>query len=174
LPQAVYESVCLSTTLKGFICEKYICPPKTTDFAILFLPTEGLFAEVVRRIGVAEFVQRECKVMIAGPTTLWAILNSLQMGFRTLAIQQRSSEVWNVLGAVKNEWGKYGDMLVKVQKKLQEASNTIDDAAKRTRAIGRKLRDVQELPAAEAKAVLMLEGRNGEGELDGEPMNAPT
>jgi DNA recombination protein RmuC len=138
------------------ICTKYINPPLTTDFAILFLPTEGLFAEVIRRIGLPDYVQRECRVVIAGPTTLWSILNSLQMGFRTLAIQKRSSEVWSVLGAVKTEFAKYGDVLSKVQKKLQEASNTVDKAAVRTRAIERKLRGVQELPAAESEGVLML------------------
>lgn len=136
----------------GDICSKYLNPPKTTDFGILFLPTEGLFAEVIRRTGLVEFIQRECRVVIAGPTTLWALLNSLQMGFRTLAIQQRSSEVWNLLSAVKTEWTKYGDVLTKVQKKIHEASDTIEQAQTRTRAIGRKLRDVQELPAAEAEA----------------------
>ena len=110
----------------GDICDKYLNPPKTTDFGILFLPTEGLFAEVVRRPGLPELLQRDYHVVVAGPTTLWSILNSLQMGFRTLAIQQRSSEVWNLLAAVKTEFGKYGEVLGKVQKKLQEASNTID------------------------------------------------
>ena len=136
------------------ICDKYVSPPKTTDFGILFLPTEGLFAEVIRRPGLAEFVQTKHRVVIAGPTTIWSILSSLQMGFRTLAIEQRSSEVWNLLAAVKTEWSKYGDMLVKVQKKLHEASNTVDDAAKRSRAIGRKLRDVQEMPAGDAAPLL--------------------
>jgi DNA recombination protein RmuC len=136
----------------GDICSKYLNPPKTTDFGILFLPTEGLFAEVIRRTGLVEFVQRECRVVIAGPTTLWALLNSLQMGFRTLAIQKRSSEVWNLLSAVKTEWTKYGDVLDKVQKKIHEASDTIEQAQTRTRVIGRKLKDVQELPAAEAKS----------------------
>jgi DNA recombination protein RmuC len=136
----------------GEICGKYLNPPKTTDFGILFLPTEGLFAEVIRRTGLVEFVQRECRVVIAGPTTLWALLNSLQMGFRTLAIQKRSGEVWNLLSAVKTEWTKYGDVLTKVQKKIHEASDTIEQAQTRTRAIGRKLKDVQELPAAEAEA----------------------
>ncbi len=139
------------------IRNKYLNPPRTTDFAILFLPDEGLFAEVLRRTGLADFLQREQRVVIAGPTTLWSILNSLQMGFRTLAIQKRSSEVWNLLAAVKTEWTKYGDVLAKVQKKLNEASNTIDDAQKRTRAIGRKLKTVQELPASDAQAVLMME-----------------
>jgi DNA recombination protein RmuC len=142
----------------GDICNKYLNPPVTTDFAILYLPTEGLFSEVARRDGLMQFVQRECRVVIAGPTTLWAILSSLQMGFKTLAIQQHSSEVWNLLAAVKTEWGKYGEVLEKVQKKLQEASNTVDEAARRTRAIGRKLRSVEELPAGEANTVLMLNG----------------
>ncbi len=146
------------------ICDKYLNPPVTTDFAILFLPTEGLFAEVIRRTGLTEFIQRECRVIIAGPTTLWSILNSLQMGFRTLAIQKRSSEVWKLLAAVKTEWSKYGEVLSRVQKKLQEASNTIDAAAQRTRVIGRKLRDVQELPAGEAQSVLLLP----EGTVDGD------
>jgi len=148
----------------GDISDKYLNPPKTTDFGILFLPTEGLFAEVVRRPGLPELIQREYKVVIAGPTTLWSILNSLQMGLRTLAIQQRSSEVWNLLAAVKTEFGKYGDVLTKVQKKLQEATNTIDTAAVRTRAIERKLRGVQELPAQDAQGVLMLEQVDGDGE----------
>jgi DNA recombination protein RmuC len=155
------------------ICKKYLNPPKTTDFGILFLPTEGLFAEVIRRPGFQETLQRDCKVVIAGPTTLWSILNSLQMGFRTLAIQKRSSEVWTLLGAVKTEFGKYGEVLDKVQKKLHEASNTIDTAATRTRAIERKLRGVQELPAPDADGVLMLETAalddgEAEPESDGE------
>jgi len=136
------------------ICEKYINPPKTTDFAVLFLPTEGLFAEVVRRTSLIEYVQRECKVVIAGPTTLWSLLNSLQMGFRTLAIQKRSSEVWSLLAAVKTEWTKYGEVLNKVQKKLSEASDTLDKAQNRNRAIGKKLKDVQELPDRQADALL--------------------
>lgn len=139
------------------ISNKYINPPKTTDFAILYLPTEGLFAEVIRRTNLIEQVQREYRVVIAGPTTLWSILNSLQLGFRTLAIQKRSSEVWSLLAAVKTEWTKYGEVLDKVQKKIQEASNTIESAQTRTRAIGRKLKNVQELPANQAESVLMLE-----------------
>lgn len=136
------------------ICGKYLNPPKTTDFGILFLPIEGLFAEVIRRIGLTEAIQRECRVVIAGPTTLWSILSSLQMGFRTLAIQKRSSEVWNLLAAVKTEWTKYGDVLDAVQKKLHQASDTIEKAKVRSRAVGRKLKDVQELPAGEATALL--------------------
>ena len=147
------------------ISDKYLEPPKTTEFAILYLPTEGLFAEVVRRIGLTEFVQRQCKVLIAGPTTLWSILNSFQLGFRTLAIQKRSSEVWAVLGAVKTEFDKYGDTLTKVQKKLNEASDTIDkEVATRTRAIQRRLRNVQELPAPNTKQMLPL----GDGHLNGD------
>lgn len=122
---------------------------------------------MIRRTGLVEFVQRECRVVIAGPTTLWALLNSLQMGFRTLAIEKRSSEVWNLLSAVKTEWTKYGDVLAKVQKKIHEASDTLEQAQTRTRVIGRKLKEVQELPAAEAKAVLMME--NGDGRSDDEP-----
>ncbi len=136
------------------ICDKYLNPPKTTDFGILFLPIEGLFAEVIRRSGLIEAIQRECRVVIAGPTTLWAILSSLQMGFRTLAIQKRSSEVWKLLAAVKTEWAKYGDVLEAVQKKLHQASETIEKAKVRNRAVGRKLRDVEALPAGEASALL--------------------
>jgi DNA recombination protein RmuC len=138
----------------GDICEKYLNPPKTTDFGILFLPIEGLFAEVIRRTGLTEVIQRECRVVIAGPTTLWSILSSLQMGFRTLAIQKRSSEVWNLLAAVKTEWTKYGDVLDAVQKKLHQASDTIEKAKARSRAVGRKLKDVQELPVGEATGLL--------------------
>ncbi|WP_274361809.1 DNA recombination protein RmuC [Paenibacillus thermotolerans] len=130
------------------IRDKYIDPPNTTEFAILFLPVEGLFAEVLRRPGLWETLQRDYRVVVTGPTTLSALLNSLQMGFRTLAIQKRSGEVWQVLGAVKTEFGKFGALLDKTQKKLQEASNTLDSAATRTRAIERKLRGVEELPAA--------------------------
>jgi DNA recombination protein RmuC len=144
------------------ISGKYLNPPKTTDFGILFLPTEGLFAEVIRRTGLAEYAQRECRVVIAGPTTLWALLNSLQMGFRTLAIQKRSGEVWNMLSAVKTEWMKYGDVLAKVQKKIHEASDTLEQAQTRTRAIGRKLKDVEELPSTEAKPSPMAENDGGQ------------
>ena len=121
---------------------------------MLFLPTEGLYAEALRRPGLIEFLQREYRVNVAGPTTLGALLNSLQMGFRTLAIQKRSSEVWLVLGAVKTEFGKFGEVIDRVQKKLTEASNAMEGAATRTRAIERKLRDVQELPSAEARVLL--------------------
>ena len=135
------------------IHDKYLCPPRTTDFGILYLPTEGLFAEVVRRTGLVEKLQREHKVTVAGPTTLTAMLNALQMGFRTLAIQKRSAEVWQVLGAVKAEFGKLGGYVEKVEKKLQEASNALQEIGKRGRAIERKLRDVQVLPAAEQRVL---------------------
>jgi len=131
------------------INEKYIDPPNTTDVALLFLPVEGLFAEILRRPGLFEKLQNENKVIITGPTTLTAILNSLQMGFRTLAIEKRTSEVWSLLGAVKTEFGKFGDILEKTQDKLRQASDSIDSAKVRTRAIERKLKDVQELPANE-------------------------
>jgi DNA recombination protein RmuC len=136
------------------ICDKYIDPPHTTDFAIMFLPTEGLYAEVIRRPGLTEDIQRSYRIIVTGPTTLAALLNSLQMGFRTLAIEKRSGEVWSLLGAVKSEFGKFGDILDKTQKKLQEASNTIESAATRTRQIERKLRDVQELPSGDAVKLL--------------------
>jgi DNA recombination protein RmuC len=153
-------------TCAAEIKTKYINPPTTTDFAILFLPTEGLFAEVLRRPGLAELLSRDCKVMIAGPTTLLAILNSLRMGFQTLAIEKRSSEVWQLLSAVKFEWAKYGDILEKVRDKLTQAHNTIEDAVTRTRVIGRKLKDVDALPAAEADELLMLDAAPPENALD--------
>ena len=132
---------------------KYIDPPHTTDFGIMFLPFEGLYAEVLR-LGLFEAIQREYKIVISGPTTLAAFLNSLQMGFRTLAIEKRSSEVWEILGAVKTEFGKFGTILEKTQKKLRETSNVIEQAGVRTRAIERKLRDVQELPLKETELLL--------------------
>jgi DNA recombination protein RmuC len=131
------------------IYDKYIDPPNTTDVALLFLPVEGLFAEILRRPGLFEKLQNDYKVIITGPTTLTAILNSLQMGFKTLAIEKRSSEVWTLLGAVKNEFSKFGDILEKTQEKLRQASDTIDSAKVRSRAIERRLRDVQELPTSE-------------------------
>jgi DNA recombination protein RmuC len=129
------------------ICAKYINPPKTTDFALMFLPTEGLYAEAIRRVGLVEQVQRDCRVVFAGPTTLAALLNSLQMGFRTLAIQKRSSEVWNLLAGVKTEFAKFGDSLSKVKDKLDQAASDMDKVAVRSRAITKKLRDVEELPS---------------------------
>ncbi|HEA66395.1 MAG TPA: DNA recombination protein RmuC [Desulfobacterales bacterium] len=128
------------------IKEKYIDPPYTTDFGIMFLPIEGLYAEVLRRPGLCDTLQREYRVVVTGPTTLAALLNSLQMGFRTLAVERRSSEVWELLGVVKTQFGQFGDALSKTKKKLREASNSIDSAEVRTRAIERKLRDVQEIP----------------------------
>ncbi|WP_309121637.1 DNA recombination protein RmuC [Paenibacillus sp.] len=145
---------------------KYVDPPATTEFAVMFLPLEGLYAEVLRRPGLWETLQREHRVVVTGPTTLSALLNSLQMGFRTLAVQKRTSEVWQVLGAVKTEFGKFGDLLDKTQKKLQEASNTLDGAAVRTRAIERRLRGVEELnaPSADAPEPLPPEWGRAAGE----------
>ncbi|TCT16796.1 DNA recombination protein RmuC [Natranaerovirga pectinivora] len=142
----------LANTIKTFakdIRDKYIDPPNTTDFGIMFLPFEGLYAEVLR-LGLFETLQREYKIIITGPTTISALLNSLQMGFKTLAIEKRSSEVWQVLGAVKAEFSKFGEVLEKTQKKLNEASSVIEKAGVRTRAIERKLRDVEELPQEQA------------------------
>jgi DNA recombination protein RmuC len=129
------------------ICEKYINPPKTTDFALMFLPSEGLYAEAIRRVGLVQNVQRDCRVTFVGPTTLAALLNSLQMGFRTLAIQKRSSEVWNLLAVVKSEFGKFGDALSAVKEKIEQASRKMEDVDVRSRAITKKLRDVEELPS---------------------------
>jgi len=129
------------------ICAKYINPPKTTDFALMFLPTEGLYAEAIRRVGLVEQIQRDCRVVFAGPTTLAALLNSLQMGFRTLAIQRRSSEVWNLLAGVKTEFGKFGDALAVVKDKLDQAARKIEDVDVRSRAITKRLRNVEELPS---------------------------
>lgn len=131
------------------ICAKYLDPPYTTDFALLFLPIEGLFAEVLRRPGLYDKLQREYRVILAGPTTLAAILNSLQLGFRTLAIEKRSSEVWKLLGTVKTEFSTFGDILDKTRKKLQEASNTIESATAASRRIERHLKDVESLPPSE-------------------------
>jgi DNA recombination protein RmuC len=147
------------------IRDKYLSPPHTTDFAILFVPTEGLYAEALRRPGLLEALQREFKVMLAGPTTLLATLTSLQMGFRTLALEKRSAEVWEVLGAVKTEFGKFGEVLAKTKKKLDEASSTIDAAAVRTRAMERRLRGVESLP--EPRVAELLPG------LDDDPAAEP-
>ena len=129
------------------ICEKYINPPKTTDFALLFLPSEGLYAEAIRRVGLVQNVQRDCRVTFVGPTTLAALLNSLQMGFRTLAIQKRSSDVWHTLAVVKTEFGKFGEALSALKEKIDQASRKIEDVDVRSRAITKKLRDVEELPS---------------------------
>jgi DNA recombination protein RmuC len=133
----------------------------------MFLPIEGLFAEVVRRPGLVDLLQRECRIVVTGPTTLMALLNSLRMGFRTLAIQKRSSEVWQILAAVKTEFLKYGSVLDKVQKKLQEASNSIDDVAVRRRAIDRKLRSIEVLPEADATIMLGIAKGIDLDQLDG-------
>jgi DNA recombination protein RmuC len=139
------------------IQEKYIDPPNTTEFGIMFLPFEGLYAEVIRRTNLMEQLQREYRIMVTGPTTLAAILNSLQMGFKTLAIQKRSGEVWKVLGAIKTEFEKFGGMLEKAQKNLHTASNQLDElVGKRTKAIQRRLRDVESLPQTEAASFLPL------------------
>jgi len=136
------------------IRDKYVEPPYTTDFAILYLPTEGLYADVLRRPGLADVLQRDYRISIAGPTTLAALLNSLQMGFRTLAIEKRSSEVWGVLGAIKTEFGKFGEALEATRKKLEQATKSIESAGVRTRQIERKLKGVEALPAIEAQARL--------------------
>ena len=147
------------------IRDKYLDPPYTTDFGIMFLPFENIYAEVIRRTALVEQLQREFRVIVTGPTTLGAILNSLQMGFRTLAIEKRSSEVWTVLAAVKTEFGKFGGMLEKVQKNLEAAGAQLDDViGKRTRAIERKLRNIQELPAEQSSTILSL----GDAMLDDE------
>jgi len=150
----------LEVRIRGCAAEisaKYIGPPRTTEFAILFLPTEGLFAEVVRRPGLSEMLQREYRVLVAGPTTLCAVLNSLRMGFRTLAIEQRTSEVWQTLGDVKAEFDKFGAALAHVKRKLNQASNTIEHAERRTRVLKRKLRDVEQLPTAEVQPLSLFD-----------------
>ena len=147
------------------IRDKYLDPPYTTDFGIMFLPFENIYAEVIRRTALVEQLQREFRVIVTGPTTLGAILNSLQMGFRTLAIEKRSSEVWTVLAAVKTEFGKFGGMLEKVQKNLETAGSQLDEViGKRTRAIERKLRNIQELPSEQSSTILSL----GDAMLDDE------
>ena len=139
------------------ISEKYIEPPYTTDFAILFLPTEGLYAEVLRRPGLIECLQRDHRITLAGPTTLLAMLNSLQMGFRTLALEKRSSEVWQVLGAVKTEFGKFGDVLAKVKSQTETVLNTLSNAEQRSRVMGKALRNVEALPEADAVRLIPLD-----------------
>ena len=139
------------------IHDKYVEPPFTTDFAIMFRPFESIYAEVIRRTALVETLQKDYKIVVTGPTTLGAILNSLQMGFRTLAIQKRTSEVWSVLGAVKTEFGKFGGMLEKVQKNLQNAGDQLEEVmGKRTRAIERKLRQVEALPTEESRKMLSM------------------
>ncbi|MDZ4074804.1 MAG: DNA recombination protein RmuC [Hylemonella sp.] len=145
------------------IAEKYIEPPYTTDFAILFLPTEGLYAEVLRRPGLMEALQREHRITLAGPTTLLAMLSSLQMGFRTLALEKRSSEVWQVLGAVKTEFGKFGDVLAKVKTQTETVLNTLQQAETRSNVMKRALRQVEALPETQAQALLPVDKEADEG-----------
>lgn len=136
------------------IKDKYIDPPQTTDFAIMYLPIEGLYAEVLRRPGLCEQLQRDFRVTLAGPTTITAVLNSLQMGFRTLAVEKRASEVWQLLGTVKNEFIKFGDILDKTHTRLKQASDEIESAARKSRTIEQKLKKVQELPSASSQPLL--------------------
>lgn len=150
------------------VASKYVRVPVTTDFAIIFLPTEGLYAEVLRERGVVEELQGKHGVTLAGPTTMAALLNALQMGFRTLAIEQRSGEVWTVLGAVKAEFSKFGAVLDKVKKQLDTASNTIEDTTRRTRAMERKLRDVTGVTETEAQVILGLEAGSGDEGAEGD------
>ncbi|MBL9208123.1 MAG: DNA recombination protein RmuC [Opitutaceae bacterium] len=157
-PEAVKAAVAaLAQTVRTFargIAEKYLAPPHTTDFALLFLPTEGLYAEIVRQPGLLDSLQTQHRVVVVGPTTLAALLNSLQLGFRTLAIQQRSSEVWTVLGAVKTEFSKFTEVLANVKRRLEAASSEVDRTGARTRAIERKLRDIEALPASDAARLI--------------------
>jgi DNA recombination protein RmuC len=157
-PVAVEEaSRALEARVRGearTIAEKYVAPPHTTDFALLFLPTEGLYAEVLRRPGLTDLLQRDYRVTVAGPTTLTALLNSLQMGFRTLAIEKRSSEVWQVLGAVKTEFGKFGDVLAKTKSQLETVTRSIEAAERRTRVMNTKLREVEALPGEQTEGLL--------------------
>ena len=156
------------------IRDKYLHPPFTTDFGIMFLPSEGLYAEVLRRPGLADSVQREARVVIAGPTTLAALLSSLQIGFRTLAIEERSGQVWELLGAVRTQFGQFGDLLGKVQKKLNQASASIDDAARKSRGIERRLRQVEQTPAgvAPGRQVTALGGEAWRMPLEAEEKEA--
>ncbi len=148
------------------ICEKYVSPPLTTDFAIMFLPTEGLYAEVMRRPGLADDIQRSHRVSIAGPSTLTALLNSLQMGFRTLALEKRSSEVWQVLGAVKTEFGKFGEVLAATKATLERAAKNIEQAETRTRQMSRKLKSVEALPSEAAQLLLGADAAETNDEKD--------
>lgn len=175
LPAIDEAAKALETRIRGeakTICEKYIDPPNTTDFALLYLPIEGLYAEVLRRPGLVEMLQHDYRVTVAGPTTLTAILNSLQMGFRTLAITKRSSEVWKVLGAVKTEFGKFGDIIDAAKRKIEAASKQFEQVDVRTRAIQRKLRGVEELPVAPAPEMLDV-SRTAVGDEDEEDPAGP-
>jgi DNA recombination protein RmuC len=168
--EAVQEAgAALETRIRQFartIREKYIVPPRTTDFAVLFLPTEGLYAEVLRRPGLFEQLQREHHVTLAGPTTLTALLNALQMGFRSVAIEKRSSEVWQVLGAVRTEFGKYNEVVDRLGKQLNSAANSVDSLGRRTRAMSRTLRTIETLPAPEAAALLGFDANNAPDDGD--------
>ena len=145
------------------ISDKYICPPHTTDFAVMFLPTEGLYAETIRRPGLVDVLQREHRVVIAGPTTFTALLNSLQMGFRTLAIEKRSSEVWGLLGAVKSEFGKFAGILEKAERQINTVGKTLGDAGRKTRTIERRLRGVETLSNEHSQALLDDAGNDDAG-----------
>ncbi|MET0327231.1 MAG: DNA recombination protein RmuC [Luteimonas sp.] len=150
------------------ISDKYVCPPHTTDFAVMFLPTEGLYAEVIRRAGLVDLLQREHRMVVAGPTTFTALLNSLQMGFRTLAIEKRSSEVWQVLGAVKSEFGKFAGILEKAEKQISTVGKSLGEASRKTRTIERRLRGVETLPGPDAQALLGEGFDDAPGEEDDE------
>ena len=152
------------------IRDKYIEPPHTLDFAIMFVPTEGLYAEAASRAGLTDTLQRDFRVMLAGPMNLWAMLNSLQLGFRTLAIEKRSTEVWRVLGAVKTEFGKFGEILARTKDKLDQVGRTLDDAGRKSTTIAKKLRDVEALPQAEADR--LLTGEAGVEVFDAEDLDA--
>jgi DNA recombination protein RmuC len=144
------------------ISESYLCPPYTTDFAILFLPIESLYAEVLRRPGLMDKIQRDYRVTLAGPTTLLAMLNSLHMGFRTLALEQQASEVWKVLGAVKTEFDRYGEWVARIREQVQKAADTVDKAETRTKMMRRALRNVEALPEGQAQVLLPLADDNGD------------
>jgi DNA recombination protein RmuC len=146
------------------IRDKYIDPPHTTDFGILYLPIEGLYAEVLRRPGLSDQLQRDFRVTIAGPTTITAVLNALQMGFRTLAVEKRSSEVWTLLGVVKTEFGKFGAVLEKTHEKIKQAGDNIEAAARKSRTIEKKLRKVEELPAT--KETVLIEDKDMDAALN--------
>ncbi|HLM53112.1 MAG TPA: DNA recombination protein RmuC [Pseudoxanthomonas sp.] len=156
------------------ICDKYITPPHTTDFAVMFLPTEGLYAETIRRPGLMDLLQRECRIVIAGPTTITALLNSLQMGFRTLAIEKRSSEVWGVLGAVKSEFGKFAGILEKAEKQISTVGKSLGEASRKTRTIEKRLRGVESLAGPESRALLEgLDGSDAAPLLDDDEESGP-
>jgi DNA recombination protein RmuC len=146
------------------ICEYYLCPPHTTDFAILFLPIESLYAEVLRRPGLMDRIQRDYRVTLAGPTTLLAMLNSLHMGFRTLALEQQASEVWKVLGAVKTEFERYGEWVARIKEQVQKAADTVDKADTRTKMMRRALKNVEALPETQAQTLLPLAENGDDGE----------